>query len=48
MVDSLTQPAEEPFCRCKWVYVYALGKLPEDMLTKAGKEALEKSKIEAA
>ena len=46
--DSLTQPAEELFCRCKWVYVYALGKLPEDMLTKAGKEALEKSKIEAA
>jgi hypothetical protein len=46
--DAITQPAEEPFCRCKWVYLYHLRQLPEELLTKAGKEALEKSRIEAA
>jgi hypothetical protein len=46
--DSITQPAEEISCRCKWVYLYHLRQLPEDMLTKVGKEALEKSRIEAA
>jgi hypothetical protein len=46
--DGITQPAEEPFCRCAWVALYALRRLPEEYLTKAGKEALEKSRIEAA
>jgi len=45
--DTITQPAEEPFCRCKWQFLYHLRQMPEEMLTKAGKEALEKSRIAA-
>lgn len=46
--DAITQPAEEPFCRCKFVYLYHLRQMPDDMLTKAGKEALEKSRMAVA
>jgi hypothetical protein len=38
--DDVTQPAEEPFCRCGWVFLFALRDLPTDMLTAKGKEAL--------
>lgn len=43
-MDDITQPAEEPFCRCKWVYIYHLRSLPEEMLTAKGKEALKKAR----
>lgn len=38
--DDITQPGEEPFCRCRFEYLYTLRDLPDDMITKAGKEAL--------
>ncbi len=40
--DDITQPGQEIFCRCAYVYIYSLQKLPEDMLTKKGKELLAK------
>lgn len=39
--DDVTQPAEEPFCRCKFVYLYHLRQLPDEMLTAKGREALK-------
>jgi hypothetical protein len=42
--DDVTQPAEEPFCRCHWEFIYALRGLPESMLTSKGKEALLESR----
>jgi hypothetical protein len=39
-VDQSTAPAQEPFCRCYYIYLYNLSDLPEDMLTAKGKEAL--------
>lgn len=42
--DQVTQPAEEPFCRCQYQYVYNLRALPEAMLTKKGQIALERAR----
>jgi hypothetical protein len=39
-VDEITRPAEEPFCRCSYVYLFALRDLPDDMLTQKGRRAL--------
>lgn len=39
--DQITQPAEEPFCRCTASYEYALRDLPSNMLTKKGAEQLQ-------
>jgi hypothetical protein len=38
--DEITQPAQEPFCRCYYVYLYNLRDLPSDMITAKGKAAL--------
>lgn len=38
--DEITQPAEEPFCRCGGKFLYALRDLPAGMLTAKGKAAL--------
>lgn len=38
--DDVTQPGQEPFCRCYFVYLYNLADLPDDMLTAKGKAAL--------
>lgn len=38
--DDVTQPGQEPFCRCYFVYLYNLADLPADMLTAKGKAAL--------
>lgn len=46
--DSITQPAEEPFCRCYATYVYTLGGMPSDMLTAKGREELARVKARAA
>lgn len=43
--DEITRPAEEPFCRCSYRYIYALRGLPDDMLTKKGREALQNVKV---
>ncbi|HET8708090.1 MAG TPA: hypothetical protein VFM46_17425 [Pseudomonadales bacterium] len=40
--DEITKPAEEPFCQCRYQYIYNLRDLPEDMLTAKGKEKLGK------
>ena len=45
--DEMTQPAEEPFCRCKFVYLYHLKQLPPTMITKKGAEAFSKAKMKA-
>jgi hypothetical protein len=42
--DAITQPAEEPFCRCFWTYLYHVRQLPEDMVTAKGKQALAKAR----
>ncbi len=41
-IDDITQPAEEPFCRCKWVYVYHLRNMPDELITMKGREALKR------
>lgn len=38
--DAITQPAQEPYCRCWWEFFYNLRDLPEDMLTVRGKSEL--------
>ena len=50
--DGITKPAEEPFCRCSYVYIYtisALAKLAPEMITEKGLAALAdaKAKIKA-
>lgn len=47
-VDDVTAPAEEPFCRCYYRYVYNLRDMPENMLTSKGKAALAEAKTKAA
>jgi hypothetical protein len=46
--DAITRPAEEPFCRCFYQWVFALRDLPEDMLTAKGREALEAARAVTA
>lgn len=38
--DAITQPAEEPFCRCQYEYIYSLRNLPIEMLTAKGRAAV--------
>lgn len=40
--DEIEQPAELPFCRCYYSYLYNLADLPVSMLTAKGKESLLK------
>ena len=42
--DEITQPAEEPFCRCRYRYLYHLRQLPAEMLTVKGRQALEEAR----
>lgn len=46
-IDDITRPAEEPYCRCYYQWVYSLRDLPEDMLTAKGREALAAAKVAA-
>ena len=46
--DKITQPAEEPFCRCYWRFVYNLRSLPADMLTAKGKAKLAEVRGDSA
>ena len=43
-MDDIDKPSELPFCRCKATYMYALSRLPDDMLTAKGRELLEQTK----
>ncbi len=38
--DEITQPGQEINCRCKYRYIYSINRLPDDMLTVAGKKAI--------
>lgn len=46
--DEWVQPGEEPFCRCSYVYLYALRDLPADMITAEGARRLAKAREMAA
>jgi hypothetical protein len=41
-MDDITKPAEEIFCACRYSYVHAIRYLPDDMLTRKGREELAK------
>ena len=43
--DEITQPAEEPFCRCNYTYLYHLRQLPEECLTAKGREKLAEARV---
>lgn len=46
--DAITQPAEEPFCRCFWVWLYSLRDIMReapDLLTAAGKAELDRVRV---
>ena len=47
-VEDVTQPGEEVFCRCTWTWLYGLRQLPEDMITRRGREELERVRREIA
>ncbi len=36
--DEITQPGEEVFCRCSYVYVSNIRRLPDNMLTEKGRQ----------
>lgn len=42
--DDITQPGEEIFCRCNYVYLYNLRQV-KDLLTKKGELALQSAKL---
>ena len=46
--DEVTRPAEEPFCRCRYRYIYNLRHLPKECLTKKGAAALERAQAMVA
>jgi hypothetical protein len=46
--DQITKVAEEPFCQCFAVWIYALRDLPADMLTVKGKAELDRVQAELA
>ncbi len=46
--DDVDQPAEWPFCRCGWQYLFSLRSIPSECLTKKGEEALAEARRKAA
>lgn len=46
--DEITRPAEEPYCRCYYQWIYSVSRLPEDMITAIGREALDQVRMRAA
>jgi len=47
-IDQITQPGEEVFCECYYVYLRNLRDLPAEMLTAKGREVLEATRLKAA
>lgn len=43
-VDDITKPAEEPFCRCRYRFEYALRGVPREYLTTKGVAALAEAR----
>lgn len=46
-LDEHEMPAELPFCRCFGVYIFSPRRLPEDMVTAKGREAMEAARAKA-
>jgi hypothetical protein len=46
--DEVTAVGEEVYCRCWVTYLYALRRLPADMLTAKGREELERASLAKA
>jgi len=46
--DEIEQPAELPFCKCSYQYVFSLRSIPAECLTEKGKKALEDAKAKMA
>lgn len=44
--DEITQPSQEINCRCFYVYIYSISKLPSDLLTEKGHAKLSEVKRE--
>ena len=42
--DEIEQPAELPFCKCSYQYVFSLRSVPPECLTEKGKQALEEAR----
>jgi hypothetical protein len=40
-LDTISQPAQEPFCRCWWEWILSPRRLPKDLLTRKGREWVE-------
>lgn len=43
--DDIVQPAELPFCRCRFLFLFSLRQMPDDMLTVKGRTELERVKV---
>lgn len=43
--DQIEEPAELPFCRCYYTYLYAIKRLPEAMITQKGREEIERVRL---
>lgn len=41
--DEITKPAEEPYCRCHYQWIYNLRSLPKNMLTQKGMATLSEN-----
>ena len=46
--DAVEQPAEWPFCKCSWNYVFSLRSVPDACLTEKGREALREARAKVA
>lgn len=46
--DEIEQPAELPFCRCWYQYVFSLRSVPEECVTAKGRRALDEAKAKVA
>jgi len=42
--DQITEPGQEISCRCYYVYIYALKRLPDDMITDKGRAKLAEAR----
>lgn len=46
-IDEITEPGEEVYCRCWYQWVYAIRRLPDDMITKKGRQAMAEARAAA-
>jgi len=46
--DAVEQPAEFPYCKCSYQYVYSLRSVPDECMTAKGREALQQARRKMA